>query len=531
MGTEINERMNYNLAQPFYESASKNPSSLALVVGNDCYSYAELANRARRTAGWLGQIPETAPGKVGILASRTIEAYAGVLGTLWSGSAYIPINPHTPEDRLIRILKMTNLDALIVDRAGLDLLSDKVLEYAPGRILCGAGAKPPQSALNSHRPIFTNMAELPDEGPVRPVPTADDALAYIIFTSGTTGTPKGVMIETGSVYQLVKVMQRRFGYRADDRVSQFFELAFDASVFDMFMTWHSGAALYVVPAEQLMAPGKFIKDNQLTVWFSVPATALVMQRLRMLMPGAFPHLRYSLFGGEGLPLLSAQTWAAAAPNSSVENLYGPTEATVMCTGQQLTEPPNATPNRGVLAIGDAFEGFEAAVLDSALNPLPVTEIGELVVAGRQLARGYFNDPESTALRFPVLREKRWYRTGDLVFRDKNGAFHFLGRIDNQVQILGNRVELEEIEAHLREIIETDLVAAVAWPCDGGRATGIVAFHCAPGVTRDKIRTEMKKRVPDYMIPQRVHRLDSLPLGSSGKIDRKELVRMLDQGKV
>jgi amino acid adenylation domain-containing protein len=531
MSTDLTEQVNYNLAQPFYESACRHPSNLALVVGGRQFSYAELAALARRIAGWLGRKPGAGPAKVGILASRTIEAYAGVLGTLWSGSAYVPINPHTPEDRLIRILKMTNLDALIADQAGLELLSSKVLGCAPSLILCGPGAKPPQSALELNESRFTDMAELHTEGPERPIPTAEGALAYIIFTSGTTGTPKGVMIETGSVNQLIKVMQRRFAFRADDQISQFFELTFDVSVFDMFMTWNAGASLYVVPAEQLMAPGKFIKDNRLTVWFSVPTTALVMQRLRMLEPGVFLHLRYSLFAGEGLPLLSAQAWTAAAPNSSVENLYGPTEATVICIGQRLTEPPNATPNRGVLAIGEPFDGIEADVLDSGLNPLPVSEIGELVVAGRQLARGYFNDPELTAARFPTLRGKRWYRTGDLAFRDESGAFHCLGRIDNQVKVLGNRVELEEVEAHLREIAGTDLVAAVAWPYDGSRATGIVAFHCAPGVTRDEVRKEMKKRVPDYMIPQRVHCLDALPLGSSGKIDRKALIRLLDEDKI
>jgi len=130
-----------------------------------------------------------------------------------------------------------------------------------------------------------------------------------------------------------------------------------------------------------------------------------------------------------------------------------------------------------------------------------------------------------------LEGLRWYRTGDLAYEDHSGIFHHLGRIDNQVKILGNRVELEEVEAHLREILRTDLVAAVAWPLADNRATGIVAFHCAAGVTRDEVREEMKKRVPDYMIPKRVHLLDTLPLGATGKIDRKALTRMLDENLV
>jgi acyl-CoA synthetase (AMP-forming)/AMP-acid ligase II len=167
-------------------------------------------------------------------------------------------------------------------------------------------------------------------------------------------------------------------------------------------------------------------------------------------------------------------------------------------------------------------------VDADLNFLPRGEEGELVVSTRQAARGYFQDPELTAARFPTLQGDRWYRTGDLAFEDSNGTFHHLGRIDNQVKILGNRVELEEIEAHLREITGTDSVAAVAWPLTDGRPAGVVAFHCARGVTRDQVREEMRKRVPDYMIPKRVHLLDTLPLGSSGKTDRKALLRMLDE---
>jgi D-alanine--poly(phosphoribitol) ligase subunit 1 len=531
MSTIMNPKSNYNLALPFYENARSNSQALALFVGESRFSYGELGDLARRIAGWLGLKTGDASGKVGILASRTIEAYAGVLGTLWSGAAYVPITPNTPEDRLIRILRQTNLDALIVDQAGLDLLSDRVLECAPSRIICGPGARPPQNALGWKGISFESFSELADEGPDQPVTVAADALAYIIFTSGTTGTPKGVMIENESVAQFIEIMHQRFDLRADDRVAEASELTFDASVFDMFMAWSSGAALYAVPKEQLMAPAKFIRDHELTLWFSVPSTASFMGRMKMLKPGAFPSLRISIFAGEALSVATAQAWQIAAPNSIVENFYGPTELTVDCIAQRLEDPPYVTRNRGTLAIGTTFPGVRAGIVDADLNFLQRGEEGELVVSTRQAARGYFQDPELTAARFPTLRGERWYRTGDLAFEDHAGTFHHLGRIDNQVKILGNRVELEEVEAHLRIFLRTDMVAAVAWPLTDGRAEGVVAFHCAPGVTRDQIREEMKKRVPDYMIPKRVHLLDALPLGSTGKIDRKALTRMLNENLV
>jgi amino acid adenylation domain-containing protein len=531
MGASANPKSSYNLALPFYESSVKNPHASALFVGGALISYGELADHARRIAGWLSLKDGEYSGRVGILASRTMEAYAGVLGTLWSGAAYLPLNPHTPEDRLIHILQQTRLDALVVDQAGLELLSERVLQSAPKRILFGASARPSQSALNYQETCFTCMAELPCCGPEQPVPVAEDALAYIIFTSGTTGTPKGVMVETGSVDRYCGVVQDRSAFRPEDRVSQAAELTFDNSVLDLFVTWAAGACVYVVPASQLMAPAKFIRAHELTIWFSVPSTACFLERMKLLKPGIFPSLRYSIFAGEALSIATARAWQIAAPNSIVDNFYGPTEVTVDCIAQRLEYPPNVTRNRGLLAIGKPFNGIRAGIVDADLAFLPPNEEGELVVSGRQVARGYFNDPELTAARFPTLDGCRWYRTGDLAYQDDNGIFHHLGRIDNQVKILGNRVELEEVEAHLRKITGTDLVAAVAWPLDSGRATGIVAFHCAPGVTRDEIRDEMKKRVPEYMVPQRIHHINTLPLGSTGKIDRKALTRMLDEGKI
>ena len=520
--------MNHNLALPFYLSSGLHPKNLALYVDRARFSYAELADLAGRIAAWLAQKPGPRCGRVGILASRNLAAYAGILGTLWVGDAYVPIDPRIPEDRLLRILDQMELDALIIDQLGAQTLSHRVLERAPGRILSGPSVKASFSSP-AHRPFTVDTFNtLPHKRLPEPVAVAEDALAYIIFTSGSTGTPKGVMIETGSVAQYCKVVQERCAFRSQDRVSQVAEITFDNSVLDMFVTWAAGASLHVVPKTQLLGPAKFIRDHALTIWFAVPSIACIMERMKMLKPGVFPSLRCSIFAGEALPIATAQAWQAATPNGVVENFYGPTEVTVDCTAQRLDDPPNVTKNRGSLAIGKPFPGIEAGIVAPDLKFRPQGSEGELVVSGRQLARGYFNDPEMTAARFPTIEGRRWYRTGDLAYQDESGAFHYLGRVDNQVKVLGNRIELEEVEAHLREIVGTDSVAAVAWPLEDQRATGLVAFHCAVGVTHDVVREGMKKRVPNYMVPQQVHRLDELPLGSTGKVDRKALLRLLDK---
>src|SRR5581483_8124773 len=438
MPTDVHKPQ-FNVAAPFYRQSRIRPDALALAVGEARLSYGELASLASGISRQLTS-STASPRKIGILASRSIEAYAGVLGALWSGAAYVPINPKTPEERLLRILEITRLDALIVDAAGAKCLSARVLEHAPRLIL--AGSIPPGLFETAEGAGITAADFLvSSETPEEPAPVGEEALAYIIFTSGTSGAPKGVMVGSGSVAHLLNAMQTRYECGPEDRVSLAFDLTFDPSVLDMFMAWGSGASLHVVPDSQLMAPAKFIRDRRLTRWNSVPSIVAFMQRMGMLAPATFPQLRFSLFGGEPLPLASAQAWQAAAPNSIVENLYGPTEATVACTVQRVTDPPNVTPSRGIIAIGTPFGDTRAAVVDSSLNPVPQGTPGELMLAGRQLALGYCGDPELTAARFPMIRGRRWYRTGDLVYQETAGILHHLGRIDNQVKILGNRVEL------------------------------------------------------------------------------------------
>jgi len=522
--------MSANLALPFYKNAKNHPERLALSVNNRDFTYGELAEFTGQIAGWLQERSAGYERRVGILASRSWEAYAGLLGACWAGAAYVPLNPDWPEQRLLRILETTELEALVVDDRGLKLLSAQVLNrsskhiLAPGKSTSFSLGTPPTAAL------IAGFDALPPPNPRHcPRALAADDLAYIMFTSGTTGSPKGVMISTGNVSSFLSAMQELYPFSSQDRVSQRHELSFDFSVLDVFITWLSGASLHVVPASQLIGASRFIRERRITVWFSVPSAVAFMRDMKMLTPGSFPSVRYSAFCGEPLPAASARAWQEACPNSVIDNIYGPTEATVACLGQRCSEPLVVTKERGTIAIGKPLGGMDAATVDSSLNFLPPGEKGELALSGTQVAKGYFKDPQKTAERFPTIEGKVWYLTGDLVYQDAAGPFHHLGRTDHQVKVLGYRVELEDVEAHLREVSGVDSVAAVAWPITNGSAEGIVAFATGSILTAAEIREQMQRRVPKYMVPTQVRFLQRLPLSASGKTDRKTLTAILSEG--
>jgi D-alanine--poly(phosphoribitol) ligase subunit 1 len=521
--------MNPNLARGFYESCVRFPDHLALSVDDQRLSYARLRQVVQPFAVWLRRNARQVPPRVGILASRSLSTYAGILGTSWAGGVYVPMSTKLPEDRLIQLLGRVRADVLVVDAESMPVLSERVVPHCP---LLIASLEHGTSVVTPHTKIAGRDA-LPAFDPRdQPVPVKLEDLAYIIFTSGTTGTPKGVMITAGAVAHFISVMQERYGLQPSDRVAGMTETTFDISVFDMFVTWSCGGSLHVVPSTQLMAPAGFVRDRKCTVIFTVPSVISGMRRMKMLRAGLLPTLRYSLFAGEPLPVTSAQAWKEAAQNSVVDDLFGPTEATVVCIGQRFFGPENATPNRGVVAIGVPFPGMQAGIVGSSLQFLPDGEQGELLLGGPQLSSGYLDEKSLTSEKFPVLGGYRWYRTGDLAYRDLTGTFHHLGRIDNQVKVRGLRVELEEVEAYLREVCETDSVAAVAWPIDHGSANGIVAFVGGQmGTDAPDVARQIRNRLPSYMVPSTIHRLDSLPLNANGKVNRKELISLLDEGKI
>jgi acyl-coenzyme A synthetase/AMP-(fatty) acid ligase len=281
----------------------------------------------------------------------------------------------------------------------------------------------------------------------------------------------------------------------------------------------------------LIKPGAFVNDARLTVWFSVPSTAVFMRRFGVLKPGMYPGLRLSLFCGEALPVEIVRHWALAAPNSVIENIYGPTELTIACTAYRWdnTKSPHEC-EQGIVPIGEPFDGMRALIVDERLREVEHGRDGELLMTGPQLSLGYWQDEKKTRQAFVPVAGKNgtYYRTGDRVRRPAaNKPLAYLGRLDNQIKVLGHRVELGEVEAAVRQVSGLEGVVALGWPMTESGADGIEVFLETDSFDTKALVGQLKGRLPVYMLPRNVLILRRFPLNTNGKYDRKALQLILE----
>ncbi|RKN07595.1 AMP-binding protein [Streptomyces radicis] len=496
----------------FTDSVRRVPDQDALVVAGQRLSYAQLDAVSRKVAALVAAAAGTRPVRVGLLAAGSVVAYAGYLGVLRGGGTVVPLSEDYPADRNRQILELARLDVVLADEGRDTSFAD------------GTGVPVIAVAEDDVRGALRAAPAVPG-APLDDALSAD-AVAYILFTSGSTGVPKGVPIRHRNLDAFLRFHLDRYQVGPGCRMSQTFGLTFDPSVFDMFVAWGGGATLVVPSRGELVDPVGFVNDHALTHWYSVPSIVSLVRDSGSLDPGSLPTLRHSLFAGEQLTLEQARVWSEAAPGSTVENLYGPTELSVTVTAYRLPADRSAWPksSNGTVPIGRVYPH-----LDQRIDP----DTGELQVRGPQRFDGYL-DPADNDGRFhepgpdqgpdpgpdpgsgPGARA--WYRTGDRVAVEDGELVH-IGRLDQQVKIMGRRLELGDVESAIRRWGGLDHVVVVAAPGPGGepRLTAVYSgIVTAPADLRDRLRPHL----PVHMLPDRFVQLDALPLNANGKVDRQ-----------
>ncbi len=490
------------LHRELLDQARRHPDRAAIDGGKDePLSYAELFTIIGSLVAELGAMKNARA--IGIVSNRSAEAYCGALAAYFSGATFVPLNPGFPEERLAKIVELAGVDYLFCDSSSLGLAQ----KLAPPQLnLTPMIEGPPAPVADMADRIEAGLAIEPD------------AIAYQMFTSGSTGEPKGVPIPYSALDHYVRTLRERIAFPDGARFSQLFDLSFDLSIHDIFVTFASGGTL--VPAGQmdLMMPHAFIDRKRIDIWFSVPM--LAMQAARgAKAPKSDHRLTMALFCGEALPMdYVARFRPFVADGGPIYNLYGPTEATIAFTVRELEDSDTAF---AIAPLGEVLGDNRIALLDDEGGVVPVAPggEGELLLGGPQVFGGY--DPDRGIQCFVESQSgERFYRSGDRVRRD-DGGLHHLGRIDGQVKLRGHRIELGEIEAAFREAFGCDAAAAIVW---GERDAGEIRLaYTGSGEVADL--GPLAARLPDYMVPKRIWRRDSLPVNVNGKVDRKALGEM------
>lgn len=514
------------LAASFVKSATQFRDKAALWVDGENYTYGDLHEFALRLAGGFPLSSKSGFDTCAIFAHRSLVAYAAIAACHLARYAYVALTPAQPIGRSQSIITQSQPAVIVVDAKclkSLPLLLQKV--RGPTVILLPDQDAIPDWAADFPQHQFLNKSLLTSPG--EPQQGSGHDLAYVMYTSGSTGEPKGVMVSHGNVATYVRNVVDHFSYSEADRFVHLPELNFDLSVHDLFSAWSVGGTLYCVPQEEVLIPDGFVKRHRLTAWTSVPSAVLILKKFNKLRTDAFESIRASMFCGEPFPGALAAEWMVAAPNSRVDNFYGPTEATVAVTAY----PCSRGTDFSVLPLGEPFAGQEAVVCDADLRPVSDGETGELLLGGTQVSAGYWNRPDLTDAQFierhfPGLSSGRWYRTGDLACNQAGIGLIYKGRATRQIKIHGYRVELGEVEATLRKFSDKEFVAVISIHGSGGEVLYLSAF--IEGLSSDAekfMRAESAKVLPNYMMPRYIFSIDAMPLNSNGKIDYAELGRI------
>jgi amino acid adenylation domain-containing protein len=511
--------------------AEARPEANALVFKGARLTYGALEAASNRLAHLLKEAGCRRGDRVGLLMPKMPAAIVAMLGALKADAIYVPMDPSSPAARQARVLEVSDCQCILAAGSVAHSLRDAVAAATLRQQPVVGWLDEEIAAETDPAPAFTarDLAAYPATPPAHA--NSDGDVAHILFTSGSTGIPKGVMITHASVVHLLRWAKKYFGISSADRISQHPPLRFDVSTFDVFGALWAGAELYLVPPELNLLPHKlaqFIRDARLTQWFSVPSVLNLMAKFDVVRQYDFPSLRRVLFAGEVLPTPTLIHWMRRLPHARFTNLYGPTETTIVSS--YYTVPQCPAYERAPIPIGTACDGEELLVLDEQMRPVAPGTVGDLYIRGVGLSPGYWRNLEKSRSVFLPWRDgagayDRVYKTGDLARRGADGLHFYVGRADTQIKSRGYRIELGEIETALNSLPGLRESAVVAIRSEGFEGWMICCAYAPAadnGVSPESLRRGLAELVPTYMLPARWMRYDALPKNDNGKFDRPRL---------
>ena len=507
-----------HLSRLLAEAAARRPDHPAVEDEHGrSVTYRELAHAADRLATRLNRWGVGRGDRVGLFLPKGIEAVAAVHGVLRSGGAYVPVDPSAPAVRGAGILADAGVKAVVVAAE----LVEELRAHWPGgplpRLVVVGGVDDGAS--------WSDVQADDAPSPLTPDGGSDD-LAYVLYTSGSTGTPKGVMLSHANAFTFIDWCMENLGVGGHDRFSSHAPFHFDLSVFDLFVACRCAGTLVVIGEALGKDParlGTFLFERRLSVWYSAPSILALLAQYGGLERADFPAPRVVLFAGEVFPVAPLKRLRSLWAGSALWNLYGPTETNV-CTAYRVPETL-AADRIDPLPIGTVCPPLLGRVVDEGGDDVPAGSLGELVIAGPGVMRGYFGRPELTARAFLQADGASWYRTGDLVVDGGAGGYVFHGRRDRMVKKRGYRIELGEIEGALYRHDGVDRAAVVARSDDSGVA--IAAFVAMKPARKGSV-IAMKRHcttyLPHYMVPDTITFVPDLPTTSTDKVDYRRLTQ-------
>lgn len=491
--------MNISFTEQILKSLTASPEACVCSVNDEIFTYDQFH---KMVCGIQAQVQRTGSSQIGLLAQNRPETYATIIAAWLTGKAYVPMQAGYPATRIASILEDAEIQTIFYADEDEDTLA--MMSAFPQIKFVRTTGLSGQSCFNT-------------------APSASKT-AYILFTSGTTGKPKGVPISFGNLQAFLDGFDA-LGYQIsqEDRFLQMFELTFDLSVVCFTRPLMCGASFHTLPSGMIKTLALYHVLDEQKITFSLMVPSAISLLTPYLEDISLPDLRYSQFCGEALNLPLLQKWFPCVPNARIDNVYGPTEATIYCTA--LTAEKRKLQQQhssGVMGIGKPMLNVVTALFSENGEPLTAPNaIGELCLSGLQLTAGYVNNDEQNQRSFFNHGDMRYYRTGDLVFMSEDGNIYYVGRADDQVKIQGYRVELAEIELAAARVLPKHRSVAVGYQ-QGDSGWQLALFVENLAADPDTIRQELSAQLPDYMIPHKVMHIREIPLNSNGKTDRKQL---------